>query len=142
LYLTSSFVFEDAEDMRASFAEEKDRNIYSRYSNPNTNEFVEKYVRWKGNCWFCFWNGCRIFNDGCVIKFVTTLYLRVVFWATHSCSSIIFQSGIFKHRILILTSQKSKVSSHRIQNFAESPTNPAVDIIDLELLGKIAKSTI
>jgi O-succinylhomoserine sulfhydrylase len=38
LYLTSSFVFEDAEDMRASFAEEKDRNIYSRYSNPNTNE--------------------------------------------------------------------------------------------------------
>jgi O-succinylhomoserine sulfhydrylase len=29
LYLTSSFVFEDAEDMRASF-EEKDRNIYSR----------------------------------------------------------------------------------------------------------------
>jgi O-succinylhomoserine sulfhydrylase len=34
-------LFEDAEDMRASFAEE-DRNIYSRYSNPNTNEFVEK----------------------------------------------------------------------------------------------------
>jgi hypothetical protein len=33
--------------MRASFAEEKDRNIYSRYSNPNTNEFVEKYVKWK-----------------------------------------------------------------------------------------------
>ena len=28
LYLTSSFVFEDAEDMRASFAEEKERNIY------------------------------------------------------------------------------------------------------------------
>jgi O-succinylhomoserine sulfhydrylase len=56
LYLTSSFVFEDAEDMRASFAEEKDRNIYS-YSNPNTNEFVEKYVRWKGNCWFCFASG-------------------------------------------------------------------------------------
>jgi O-succinylhomoserine sulfhydrylase len=34
LYLTSSFVFEDAEDMRASL-ERKDRNIYSRYSNPN-----------------------------------------------------------------------------------------------------------
>ncbi|MGA0967063.1 MAG: O-succinylhomoserine sulfhydrylase, partial [Flavobacteriaceae bacterium] len=28
LYLTSSFVFDDAEDMRASFAEEKQRNIY------------------------------------------------------------------------------------------------------------------
>src|SRR3972149_11513861 len=48
LYLTSSFVFEDAEDMRASFAEEKDRNIYSRYSNPNTNEFVDKVCKMEG----------------------------------------------------------------------------------------------
>ena len=29
LYLTSSFVFDDAEDMRASFAEEKEKNLYS-----------------------------------------------------------------------------------------------------------------
>ena len=42
LHLTSSFVFEDAEDMRASFAEEKERNIYSRFTNPNTSEFVQK----------------------------------------------------------------------------------------------------
>lgn len=48
LYLTSSFVFEDAEDMRASFAEEKDRNIYSRYSNPNTNEFIDKVCQMEG----------------------------------------------------------------------------------------------
>ena len=40
LHLTSSFVFEDAEEMRASFAEEKERNIYSRFSNPNTSEFI------------------------------------------------------------------------------------------------------
>ena len=44
LYLTSSFVFDDAEDMRASFAEEKDRDIYSRYSNPNSSEFQPAYV--------------------------------------------------------------------------------------------------
>ncbi len=48
LYLTSSFVFEDAEDMRASFAEEKERNIYSRFSNPNTSEFVEKICKMEG----------------------------------------------------------------------------------------------
>jgi len=45
LYLTSSFVFDDAEDMRASFAEEKERNIYSRFSNPNSSELVEKICR-------------------------------------------------------------------------------------------------
>ena len=42
LFLTSSFVFDDAEDMRASFAEEKEGNVYSRFTNPNTSEFVEK----------------------------------------------------------------------------------------------------
>ena len=35
LFLTSSFVFDDAEDMRASFADEKEGNIYSRFTNPN-----------------------------------------------------------------------------------------------------------
>src|SRR3546814_9772828 len=42
LYLTSSFIFDDAEQGRALFAEEEEGNIYSRYSNPNTSEFIEK----------------------------------------------------------------------------------------------------
>ena len=48
LYVTSSYLFEDAEDMRASFADEKDRNIYSRYSNPNTSEFIDKICAMEG----------------------------------------------------------------------------------------------
>jgi len=48
LYLTSSFIFDDAEDMRASFAEEKQRNLYSRFTNPNTTEFVDKIVDMEG----------------------------------------------------------------------------------------------
>ena len=42
LYLTSSFLFENAEHGRALFADELQGNIYSRFSNPNTTEFVEK----------------------------------------------------------------------------------------------------
>ena len=48
LFLTSSFVFEDAEHMRASFAEENDQNLYSRFSNPNTTEFIDKVVTMEG----------------------------------------------------------------------------------------------
>lgn len=48
LYLTSSSIFEDAEDMRASFSEEKERNIYSRFKNPNTSEFVKKICKMEG----------------------------------------------------------------------------------------------
>jgi O-succinylhomoserine sulfhydrylase len=108
----------------------------------NTNEFVEKVcMKWKATAGFAgmaaVYSTMAALNSGDHIVSSSS-----VFGATHPCSLIIFQSGIFKHRILILTSQKrSKVSSHRINSFAESPTNPAVDIIDLELLGKIAKST-
>ncbi len=42
LFLTSSFVFDDAEDMRALFADEKPGNLYSRFSNPNTTELINK----------------------------------------------------------------------------------------------------
>src|SRR5689334_20466237 len=48
LYLTSSFVFDSAEQARAMFADEIPGNIYSRYSNPNTNEFVEKLCAMEG----------------------------------------------------------------------------------------------
>ena len=45
LYLSSSFVFEDAEEMRAAFSEENERNINTRFSNPNTTEFTDKVVQ-------------------------------------------------------------------------------------------------
>ena len=48
LYLTSSFVFEDADELRAAFADELDRNIYSRFSNPNTQELVDKICALEG----------------------------------------------------------------------------------------------
>jgi cystathionine beta-lyase/cystathionine gamma-synthase len=65
-----------------------------------------------------------------------------VFFGRHiPCLSIIFQSGIFKHRILILTSQKrSKVSSHQYKDsFAESPTNPAGRYYRFGIAREIAK---
>ena len=48
LFLTSSFVFEDAEEMRAAFADEVKRNTYSRFTNPNTSEFIEKLCQLEG----------------------------------------------------------------------------------------------
>src|SRR3569832_1766463 len=42
LFLTSSFCFDSSEDMRAAFADETDANIYSRFSNPNSQEFVDR----------------------------------------------------------------------------------------------------
>lgn len=48
VFLTSSFVFDDAEQARAMFADEIPGNIYSRFSNPNTSELVEKLCAMEG----------------------------------------------------------------------------------------------
>ncbi|MDX5584969.1 MAG: aminotransferase class I/II-fold pyridoxal phosphate-dependent enzyme [Aureibaculum sp.] len=146
LYLTSSFVFEDAEDMRASFAEEKERNIYSRFTNPNTSEFVAKICKMEGaEDGYAFATGmsavfstfAALLNSGDHI-----VSARSVFGSTHTLLTKFLPkwnitTSYFKvnevDRIESLIQANTKIL------FAESPTNPAVDILDLELLGNIAK---
>jgi O-succinylhomoserine sulfhydrylase len=48
IYMTSSFTFEDAEQARALFADEIPGNIYTRFSNPNNSEFVQKVCALEG----------------------------------------------------------------------------------------------
>ena len=48
LYMTSSFTFESAEHARAVFTKEIEGNVYSRYSNPNTDEFIAKMCSLEG----------------------------------------------------------------------------------------------
>ncbi|WP_269686558.1 trans-sulfuration enzyme family protein [Flavobacterium lacustre] len=146
LYLTSSFVFEDAEDMRASFAEEKDRNIYSRYSNPNTNEFIDKVCQMEGaESGFAFASGmaavystlAALLNSGDHIVSAGS-----VFGATHSLFVNYFPKWGIETTYFDINKPETIESCIKPNTkilFAESPTNPAIDIIDLELLGAIAK---
>jgi O-succinylhomoserine sulfhydrylase len=146
LYLTSSFVFEDAEEMRSSFAEEKERNLYSRFTNPNTTEFVDKIVVMEGaEAGYAFATGmsaifstfAALLNAGDHI-----VSCRSVFGSTHSMFHNYFpkwniDTSYFKvnevHLIESLIQENTKII------YIETPTNPGVDILDLELIGKIAK---
>ena len=146
LYVTSSFVFEDAEDMRASFTEEKERNIYSRFTNPNTSEFVDKICKLEGaeaGCAYAtgmaavFSTFAALLNAGDHIVSV-----RSVFGSTHA----LFTTYLPKWNIetsYFSVNEVDKIESLIKPNtkilYAESPTNPAVDVLDLELLGRIAK---
>ncbi|WP_372792848.1 O-succinylhomoserine sulfhydrylase [Lutibacter sp.] len=146
LYLTSSFVFEDAEEMRAAFSEENQRNIYSRFSNPNTTEFVEKVVQMEGA------EDGYAFATGMAAVFSTFAALlssgdhivsaRSVFGSTHTLFTKYFpkwniETSYFD--INKLEEIESLIQPSTKILYAESPTNPGVDIIDLELLGEIAK---
>jgi O-succinylhomoserine sulfhydrylase len=147
LYLTSSFVFDDAEDMRASFAEEKQRNIYSRFSNPNTSEFIHKVAQMEGA------EDGVAFATGMGAIFATfatflnagdhVLSVRAVFGSTHT----LFTKYFPKWNI-----STTYFNTNEIDNLAsliqpttkciyvESPTNPGLDIVDLERLGQFAKA--
>lgn len=146
LYITSSFIFKDAEEMRASFAEEKERNIYSRFSNPNTSEFITKICQMEGA------EDGVTFSSGMGAVFGTFAALlnagdhiissRSVFGSTHSLFTNYFpkwdiNTSYFNidqiDQIEKLIQKKTKCI------YVESPTNPGVEILDLELLGKIAK---
>ncbi len=146
LYLTSSFVFDDAEDMRASFAEEKDKNLYSRFSNPNTTEFVNKVVAMEGaEAGYAFATGmAAVFSTfGALLNAGDHIVsCRSVFGSTHS----LFTKYLPKWNIetsYFKISEPEKIESLIKPNtkvlYAETPTNPAVDILDLEILGSIAK---
>ena len=146
LYLTSSFVFEDAEDMRASFAEEKERNIYSRYSNPNTNEFVDKVCNMEGaEAGFAFASGmAAVYSTfGALLQSGDHIVsASSVFGATHSLFMKYFPKWNIETSYFDINKPETIESFIKPNTkilFAESPTNPAVDIIDLELLGAIAK---
>ncbi|TDU43867.1 O-succinylhomoserine sulfhydrylase [Gelidibacter sediminis] len=146
LHLTSSFIFEDAEDMRASFAEEKERNIYSRFTNPNTSEFVDKMCKLEGA------ESGYAFATGMAAVFSTFAALlnagdhivsaRSIFGSTHTLFTKFLpkwniETSYFK--VDEVDNIESLIQPNTKILYVESPTNPAVDILDLEVLGQIAK---
>ena len=146
MYLTSSFVFDDAEEMRASFTEEKERNIYSRFSNPNTSEFVEKVVQMEGA------ESGYAFATGMAAVFSTFTALlssgdhivsaRSVFGSTHTLFTKYFPKWNIETSYFDINNPEeieSLIQPSTKILYAESPTNPGVDIIDLEVLGNIAR---
>ena len=146
LYLTSSFVFEDAEDMRASFAEEKDKNLYSRFSNPNVTEFIDKITLMEGaESGYAFATGmaaiystfAALLNAGdhivsCQSVFGSTHTLFTKYFPKWNINTTYFKAEEVD-QIENLIQPNTKIL------YVETPTNPAIEILDLELLGNIAK---
>lgn len=146
LYLTSSFVFEDAEDMRASFAEEKVRNIYSRFSNPNCSEFIEKVCQMEGaEDGFAFATGmAAVFSTfAALLKSGDHIVSgRSVFGSTHTLFTKMFPKWNITTSygdVNDLDSWDALIQPNTKILYAETPTNPGVDVLDMEKLGALAK---
>ncbi|TAG55247.1 MAG: aminotransferase class I/II-fold pyridoxal phosphate-dependent enzyme [Cytophagales bacterium] len=146
LFVTSSFVFDDAEQARALFADEISGNIYTRFSNPNNNEFIEK---------MCLLEGCEDgipTASGMSAMFTSMAALlksgdhilasRSIFGSTHQIiTQILPKWGITYSYADIKKPEtwESLIQPNTKMFFIETPSNPSLDLIDLMWFAKLCK---
>jgi O-succinylhomoserine sulfhydrylase len=147
LFLTSSFCFDDAEEMRAAFADESNDNIYSRFSNPNVQEFTDKMVALEGA------EAGYATATGMAAVFASFMALMKKGDHLISCSSVFGSTVTVLNKYLPnygievsyvsatdTASWEAAIKPNTKMIYLETPTNPGLDIIDLEFVGKLAKT--
>lgn len=146
LFLTSSFVFDDAQQGEALFAEQLDGNIYSRFTNPNVDEFERKMAALEGM------EDCLATSSGMSAIFFSMIALlkqgdhllisRSVFGNTYKIvNEILPRYGIEASFIDVDKPQhwSSAIQSNSKMIFVETPTNPTLQLVDLQRLAKLGK---
>lgn len=147
LYLTSSFCFDDAESMRAAFADETDDNIYSRFSNPNVQEFTDKICALEGaEAGYATASGMSaVFGSFMALlkKGDHLLSCNSIFGSTHTVvTKYLPNYGIdtsYVSATATETEWEAAVTPNTKMIYLETPTNPGLDILDLEMIGRVAK---
>lgn len=146
LYLSSGFIFEDAESLRAAFAEETDPYIYSRYSNPNTSEFIDKVCQLEdAPAGFATASGMAAIYTSLAALLSAgdhVIACSSVFGATHAIFNRFFPKWNISHSFFSASEPEEIERLIRPETkliYLETPTNPGIDIIDLELVNRIAK---
>jgi O-succinylhomoserine sulfhydrylase len=146
LYLTSSFTFETAEQGRALFADEIEGNIYSRFSNPNTSEFIEKMCVLEGaDDGFAFATGMSAVFSGFGALLQSgdhILASRSVFGSTHQLlTKVLAKWGItFTYADAARPEEwEALIQPNTKLIYIETPSNPQLELIDLEWLGNLKK---
>lgn len=146
IYFTSSFTFEDAEQARALFADEIQGNIYTRFSNPNNTEFIDRLCLMDGaedgiatasgmSAIFTSIAGLLRAGDHIVAS-------RSVFGSTHQLLTQIFPRwGItFSYGDIKKPEEwEALIQPNTKLIMVETPSNPGLDLIDLEWLGHLKK---
>lgn len=147
MYLTSSFTYQDAEEMRAAFADENDKNIYSRFSNPNTTEFVDKIcLMEQAEAGYAFASGmAAVFSSFAALLSSGDhiLSCRSIFGSTHTVFNKILPKWNINTTYVDINDTNSwaaAVTPNTKLLYVETPTNPGVDLVDLEWLGSFAKA--
>lgn len=146
LYLTSSFSFEDAEQGQAIFKNEIEANLYSRFSNPNTEEFINKLCLLE--------NYDRGVTTASGMAAIYTAFVSLLQQGDH----IIASKNIFGNALYIITNILPKmgveytlveiddtdaweqgIKKNTKLAYLETPANPTLKIADLKFFSHLCK---
>ncbi len=145
VYETSSFIFDSAEEARAVFADELAGYLYGRFNNPNSDEFISKLCALEGT------ESGVATSTGMAAVFLAIagklsagdhlIASRHLFGTTHLLIENILPRWGISHTYADLgnkTELENSVLPTSRMIYAETPSNPGLDIIDLEWVGKFA----
>lgn len=144
LYLSSSFVFDDAEHMRAAFADEVEASIYSRYANPNVDELLDKIAVLENgeDAWATASGMSAIYTTFAALlcQGDHIVASRAVFGSTHQLfTNVLPKWGITTSYVesTDYNAYESAILSSTRLVFIETPSNPGLTIIDIRKLADI-----
>lgn len=146
LFLTSSYVFENAEMAAKHFSNEIEGNVYSRYTNPTVRSFEERLAAMEGG------------EQAVATSSGMAATLSIVMALLESGDHIICSQDVFGSTRVMLNNYITKfgvevtyvgltdlkgwqqaVQPNTKMLFCETPSNPMSEIADLEALSAISK---
>lgn len=146
MFLTSSFTFPSAEEMRDTFAGQTEGIIYSRYSNPNTDELITKMCAMEGaEAGFATSSGMSaVFAS--MMAFLKmgdhVLASRAVFGSTHQILTQLLPRWGITHTYVEPGQPETwheAIQPTTKMLILETPSNPGLTLVDLQAAGKFAK---
>jgi O-succinylhomoserine sulfhydrylase len=145
IFATSSYVFKNAEEAALRFTGQKPGNIYSRFTNPTVNAFQERLAYMEGG------ERCLAFASG------MAAILAVGMGLLKSGDHVVCSRGVFGNTVLLFQNYFSKfgvetdfvdlidtaaweaaIKPNTRFLFLETPSNPLIEIADIQLLATIA----
>lgn len=147
LFLTSSFCFDDAEEMRAAFADETTDNIYSRFSNPSVQEFIDKIVALEdAEAGYATASGMSaVFGSFMALlkQGDRLLSCNSIFGSTHTVISKYLPKYGIEYGYIGASATEAEWEAAITPNtkmiYIETPTNPGLEILDIAMIGRLTK---
>ncbi|MFN3850561.1 MAG: trans-sulfuration enzyme family protein [Spirosomataceae bacterium] len=147
LFLTSSFCFESAEQGKAIFDETEEGNLYTRFSNPSVQEFVDKICMLE-NCeeGIATATGMAAVFAGFAAHLKSGDHVvssRALFGSAHQILTQILSKWGVTHTYLDATEPEENwenaIQSNTKMIYLETPSNPGLELVDMAMIGRLAK---